>query len=77
MSSLTVRRLAVWAVSLVLGFVISWLIITVGFPILLPSARSITIQDYGYIYFLVTMIPISLVFVIWLDALMNTKILPD
>ncbi|GIL11972.1 MAG: hypothetical protein DWB42_14050 [Chloroflexi bacterium] len=77
MSSLTVRRLAVWAVSLILGFVISWLIITVGFPILLPSARSITIQDYGYIYFLVTMIPISLVFVIWLDALMNTKILPD
>ncbi|NWG15658.1 MAG: hypothetical protein HXY41_03405 [Chloroflexi bacterium] len=77
MSSLNVRRLAVWAVSLVLGFIICWLIITVGFPILLPSARSITIQEYGYIYFLVTMVPISLVFVIWLDALMNTGILPD
>ena len=77
MSSLAVRRLIVWGVSLVLGFVISWLIITVGFPILKPIAAGMTIAKYGTIYFLVTMIPISLVFVIWLDKFMNTKILPD
>ncbi len=76
MSSLTVRRLIVWVVSFVLGFAVSVLIIS-SFPILLPSARGVSIQEYGYMYFLVTMVPISLVFVIWLDAVMGTKILPD
>ncbi|HEX2907605.1 MAG TPA: hypothetical protein VHO69_12125 [Phototrophicaceae bacterium] len=77
MSELTVRRLIVWGVSFVLGFIVSWLIITVGFPMVLPSAHGVSIQEYGYIYFLVTMIPIVLVFVIWFDAVMGTKILPD
>jgi hypothetical protein len=77
MSSLTVRRLIVWGVSLALGFVVSWLIITIGFPILLPTARGVTIAEYGYMYFLVTWIPLALVFVVWLDAFMDTKILPD
>lgn len=76
MSSLTVRRLTVWVVSFVLGFVVSLLIIS-GFPIILPSAQSVSIQEYGTMYFLVTMVPISLVFVIWLDAVMGTRILPD
>lgn len=76
MSSLTVRRLIVWVVSFVLGFVVSLLIIT-AFPIILPSAQSVSIQEYGTMYFLVTMVPIALVFVIWLDAVMGTKILPD
>jgi hypothetical protein len=77
MSSLAVRRLIVWGVSLVLGFVVSWLIIVVGFPILKPVAAGMTIERYGTIYFLVTMIPIALVFVTWLDKFMGTKILPD
>ncbi len=77
MGSLTVRRLIVWAVSTVLGFIVSWLIITIGFPIILPSAHGVTIEQYGIMYFLVTMIPLVLVFVIWLDALLGTKILPD
>ena len=76
MSSLAVRRLIVWVVSFVLGFVVSVLILA-AFPIILPSARSVSIQEYGYIYFLVTMVPIALVFVIWLDAVMGTQILPD
>jgi hypothetical protein len=76
MSSLTVRRLIVWAVSFVLGFIVSVLILA-AFPIILPSAHSVSIQEYGMIYFLVTMVPIALVFVIWLDAVMGTKILPD
>lgn len=77
MSSLTVRRLIVWVVSFALGFLVSWLIISVGFPIILPTSRGVSIQEYGYMYFLVTMVPISLVFVIWLDAFLDTRILPD
>jgi hypothetical protein len=77
MSSLAVRRLIVWGVSFALGFVISWAIVVIGFPILKPVAAGMTIADYGTIYFLVTMVPISLVFVIWLDKFMGTKILPD
>jgi hypothetical protein len=77
MSSLAVRRLIVWGVSFAFGFVISWAIVVVGFPILKPVAAGMTIADYGTIYFLVTMVPISLVFVIWLDKFMGTKILPD
>jgi accessory gene regulator protein AgrB len=77
MSSLFVRRLIVWVVSFVLGFVISWLLIVVGFPLINSNAAGITLQDYGTIYFLVTMVPIALVFVTWLDKFMGTKILPD
>ncbi len=77
MGSLTIRRLIVWGVSTVLGFIVAWLIITIGFPIVLPSAHAVTIEQYGIMYFLVTMIPLVLVFVIWLDALLGTKILPD
>jgi hypothetical protein len=77
MSSLTVRRLIVWVVSMILGFVVSWLIITVGFPIVKPEATGVTIEKYGTIYFLVTAVPIGLIFVTWLDLLMDTRILPD
>jgi hypothetical protein len=77
MSSLAIRRLIVWIVSMILGFVVSWLIITVGFPIVKPEATGITIEKYGTIYFLVTAVPIGLIFVTWLDLLMDTRILPD
>jgi hypothetical protein len=77
MSSLAVRRLIVWVVSMILGFVVSWLIITIGFPIVKPEAVGITIDEYGIIYFLVTAVPIGLIFVTWLDLFMDTKILPD
>jgi hypothetical protein len=77
MSSLAVRRLIVWAVSFALGFVVSYLLIVVGFPIINHNAAGITLQEYGTIYFLVTMVPIALIFVTWLDKFMGTKILPD
>lgn len=77
MSSLTVRRIIVWAVSMALGVVVSWLIITVGFPIVKPEATGITIEKYGILYFAVTALPIGLIFVTWLDLFMDTKILPD
>jgi hypothetical protein len=77
MSSLAVRRLIVWAVSFILAFVISYLLIVVGFPLINSNAVGMTLEKYGTIYFLVTMVPIALVFVTWLDKFMGTKILPD
>lgn len=77
MSSLFIRRLIVWGVSLAIGFVISWAIIVIGFPLINPTAAGMTIEKYGVIYFLVTMIPLALVFVTWLDKFMGTGILPD
>ena len=62
-----------------LGFVISWLIITFALPFVSPdsNAEAVSIAEYGRLYFLVTMIPIGLIFVCWLDYFMDTKILPD
>ena len=92
MSSLTVRRIIVWVVSMVLGFVVGYGIITVVFDMLpllhliplvgwlfegIKSPQGISIQEYGIQYYLFTSIPIGLVFVIWLDAFMDTRILPD
>ena len=77
MSSLTVRRIVVWLVSFVLGFITIDLIVTIGFPILKPEAAGITLDKFGFGYFIVSYIPVSLIFVVWLDALIGAKILPD
>lgn len=77
MSSLAVRRIVVWIVSLILGFITVDLIVTVGFPILKPEAVGITLDKFGFGYFIVSYIPVALIYVTWLDALMGTKILPD
>ena len=82
MSSLTIRRTIVWVISMGLGFIIGNGIITVGFDLLplftsIQAKQGLSIQEYGIIYFLFTAVPIGLVFVIWLDALMDTRILPD
>lgn len=82
MSSLTIRRIIVWVVSIVLGFVVGYGIITVGFDMLplftsIEAPQGVSLQEYGILYFLFTAGPIALVFVIWLDAFMDTRILPD
>jgi len=82
MSSLTIRRLIVWLVSMVLGLLVGYGIITVGFDLLplfssVQTPQGVSIEEYGIIYFLFTAVPIGLVFVIWLDAFMDTRILPD
>lgn len=82
MSSLTIRRIIVWVVSMGLGFVVGYGIITVGFDLLplftsVKSPQGVSIQEYGMQYFLFTAVPIGFVFVIWLDAFMDTRILPD
>lgn len=77
MSSLTFKRLTVWAISFVVGFVITYLLVTVGFPIVKPESAGITLEKFGFGYFIVTYIPIVLISVTWLDAFMSTNILPD
>lgn len=77
MSSLFIRRLIVWVVSMALGFGLAWLIVVVGFPLIKPEQAGMTIQKYGSIYFLTTAVPLGLIFVIWLDYFLDTRILPD
>ncbi len=82
MSSLTIRRLIVWVVSMILGLAAGYAIITVGFDMLplfsaVQTPQGVSIEEYGMLYYLFTAIPIGLVFVIWLDAFMDTRILPD
>jgi hypothetical protein len=82
MSPLTLKRIIVWIVSMSLGFLTTFLIITVGFDALplfssVQTPQGVTIQEYGILYFLVTAVPLGLVFVIWMDKFMDTRILPD
>ncbi|MFQ3647185.1 MAG: hypothetical protein SNJ54_00630 [Anaerolineae bacterium] len=82
MSPLNVKRLVVIVISQVIGFIIAYLIISVGFDLLplissIQSPQGVTIAEYGTIYFLVTAVPIGIIVMIGLDAVMDTKILPD
>ena len=82
MSSLTIKRIAVVTVSMVLGLITGYLIITVGFDALplisnISLPQGVTLQEYGIIYFLVTAVPIGIVYMIWIDAFVGSNILPD
>ena len=82
MSSLAIRRIIVWGLSMVLGLLVGYGVITVGFDMLplfsaVQTPQGVSIEEYGVLYYLFTSIPIGLVFVIWLDAFMDTRILPD
>jgi hypothetical protein len=78
MSSLTLRRLIVWGVSMVLGFAITAVFVTAILPWMGPhNGQPITIQIYGYQYFFWTAFPLGLIFVVWLDYFLDTRILPD
>jgi hypothetical protein len=78
MSSLTIRRIIVWVVSMALGFILSAGFIMLVLPWMGPNAGNpISIQKYGMLYFITTAVPIGLIFVVWLDHFMNTRILPD
>ncbi len=79
MSSLTIRRLVVWAVSMVLGVLVGMLILTFVLPAFSPdkTAGPVSVQDYGIIYFLVTVVPLGLIFVTIFDHFLDTRIWPD
>lgn len=79
MNSLTIRRILVWVVSMILGFIVSYGIIQIVLPALSPdpNAEAISIQVYGIIYFLVTAVPLGLLFMTWFDYFADTRIWPD
>jgi len=82
MSGLMLKRLVVIIVSQVLGFLLAYLIITVGFDSLplfsaIQTPQGRTIAEYGIQYFLVTAVPLGIVIMIWLDQFVDTRILPD
>jgi hypothetical protein len=78
MSSLLLKRLLVWIVSMALGFAIAAAFVTLVLPWMGPhNGAPISLQRYGTLYFIVTFVPIGLIFVVWLDKFLNTKILPD
>ncbi|MCK6578240.1 MAG: hypothetical protein L6Q98_09075 [Anaerolineae bacterium] len=72
------KRLVVWAVSMVLGFAVATFIVIVVLPsIPVQGGHSISLQQYGGQYLFWTGFPIGLIFVVWLDALLGTSILPE
>ncbi|MBE2269602.1 MAG: hypothetical protein IAE80_15305 [Anaerolinea sp.] len=78
MSSLTVRRLIVWVVSMGLGFLLAALFVTLVLPWMGPhGGNPISIQKYGIQYFFWTAFPIGLLILVWLDYFLDTRILPD
>ncbi len=78
MSSLLIRRIIVFVVGLALGAIIAALFVTLVLPWMGPNGGfPISIQKYGIQYFLWTALPLGLIFVIWLDYFLDTRILPD
>jgi hypothetical protein len=78
MNTLLVKRLIVWAVSLASSAVVSALFITLVLPWLGPqNGFPISIEKYGIQYFIWTALPLALVFLVWLDYFLGTKILPE
>jgi hypothetical protein len=78
MSSLTLRRIVVWVVSMGLGFLVAALFITLILPWMGPNAGNpISIQKFGTLYYITAAVPIGLIFLVWLDYFLDTRILPD
>lgn len=59
----------VWAVSILIGIAASWFIVYVWL--------DTNMDLYQLKYFVLTVISIAVIIVIWLDYLLDTKILPD
>ncbi|MCC6616014.1 MAG: hypothetical protein IT320_21270 [Anaerolineae bacterium] len=73
-----VKRLIVWVVSMAIGFALAAAFVTLILPWMGPNnGNPISIQKFGNIYFVVMAVPIGLIFVVWLDKFMGTRILPD
>ena len=79
MSSLAIRRLIVWAISIVLGILLSLLFQYIILPAVSPNPNEapITIARYGTQYFFWTAFPFTMIFVTLLDGFMDTRIWPD
>lgn len=79
MSSLTIRRIIVWGVSMGLGVLLAVLILVFFLPLVSPNenAEAVSIGEYGIQYFFWTAFPIGMIFVTILDHFMETRIWPD
>ena len=77
MSGKTILRIFVWGGSMTLGFAVAALTVVVGLPAIKPESAGITIADFGTLYYLFIAVPLGLVFLVWLDLLADTGILPD
>jgi flagellar biosynthesis protein FlhB len=79
MSALAVRRLVVWVVSMALGTLVTWLVLTFFLPSVNPSpnASPVSIAQFGKQYFFWTAFPFGMVFVTIFDYFMDTRIWPD
>lgn len=77
MSGKTILRIFVWLISMALGFAVAALIVIVGLPAIKPESAGITIADFGTLYYLFIAVPLGLVFLVWIDLLADTGILPD
>lgn len=73
-----IKRLALVVISLVVGFLITWFIVTVDVtigPIHLVIAGT-TLDQYGMWYTSFTALALACAIGIWLDKFMGTEILP-
>ncbi len=66
---LWIKRAMVWGGGMGVGLVLSLLIVYI------PMQTDL--ETYSLTYFIVTWIPLGMIFVIWGDALLGTRILPD
>ena len=77
MSGKSILRIFVWSISMALGFAVAALTVIVGLPAIKPESAGITIADFGTLYYLFIAVPLGLVFLVWIDLLADTGILPD
>ena len=72
-ASLVIRRLILVVISIVLGFIITYFVVTLPRPIGLDT----TLDDYTYIYVFFTVGSLACGIGIWLDKFLKTNILPS
>ena len=66
---LWLKRALVWGVSMGVAFPLTLFIVF--------GLMSTDIETYTVVYFILTWIPLGIIGVIWGDALLGTRILPD
>jgi hypothetical protein len=79
MSELTVRRIVVWAISIVTSIIVSLGILYLFLPAVNPNpyAGPVPVDVYGWQYFFWTAFPIALIVMTILDHFVESKIWPD
>ena len=67
--NLSVKRALIWGISIVTGFILTWLLVYV--------VLGTDIEKYSISYFVLTALPLGFILLIWGDLLLGTKILPE